>query len=306
MKNSNQILRPSNAWTKIISGSCVMNFFRFGFILLFILSISTDAQSQYLKRSISTIPEVSIDISTPTAHYKPMFGVGDSDKSVVIHAVKRYGNLVVDPKGSSKVVSYADEELVLFVLEGTGILDYNKEKVPVSKNDFMYIPVGTKFGLSNPREKPLSVIVMGFKIQPGMSVQPTPQLMISNTDDVPLQVLGNRPTTRYQLMMGTTESTRDKLAAGYTVSSLFIMDFSVGGTNNPHRHKTEEEIYFVLRGHGEMIAGETADGKEMRHQAQAGDAFFYSLNTLVGFYSGNAEGEEHAQILAIRTVNLKE
>jgi mannose-6-phosphate isomerase-like protein (cupin superfamily) len=150
----------------------------------------------------------------------------------------------------------------------------------------------------------LSIIVMGFRILPGANVKPTARLMIANTDDVPMQVLGNRPTTRYQLMMGTTESTRDKLAAGYTVTSLFIMDFMVGGTNNPHRHKTEEEVYFVLRGEGDMVAGETSDGKELRYPSKVGDAYFFPLNTLVGFYSKNKEGEEHAQVLAVRTVNL--
>lgn len=283
---------------------CFWYTYYLGFILILVsFPIGTNAQN--LKRSISEIPEINIDISTETAHYKPMFGIGDKESSIIPIALRRFGNLIIDPQGKSNSVAYTDEELILFVLEGTGILRYNEDEFPVSKNDYMYIPVGTKFEISNPREKTLSAIVMGFKILPGTTVLPTPKLMIVNTDDVRMQVLGNRPTTRYQLMLGTTESIRDKLAVGYTVTSLFIMDFLVGGTNNPHRHKSEEEVYFVLRGHGEMVAGETSDGKEMRYTSRAGDAYFFPLNTLVGFYSGNREGEENAQILAIRTVNLK-
>lgn len=269
------------------------------FPILFLV-VTTGAKSQYLKRSLSTIPEVKMDVSTQTAHYKPMFGAGD-DSSGIIRGVSRYGYLAIDPAGSSNIVKYADEEQVLFVLDGTGILYYGEEKVPVSKNDFMYIPIGTKFGFSNPRERSLSVIVMGFKIFPRTIIKPTSKLMIANADEVPLQVLSSHgPTTQFQLLMGTTESTRDKLASAFNVNSLFIMDFAASGTNIPHRHDREEEIYFILRGQGEIVAGATADGKELRHPSKERDAYFFSPKTLIGFYSGNKEGKEHARILAVR------
>ena len=126
-------------------------------------------------------------------------------------------------------------------------------------------------------------------------------MMIANADEVPFQVLGSHgPTTTFQLLMGTTESTRDKLAAACQVTSLFVMDFAAGGTNIPHRHDDEEEIYFILRGKGDIVAGETEDAKEFRHPSLAGDAYFFSPKTLIGFYSGNGDCEEHARILAVR------
>jgi oxalate decarboxylase/phosphoglucose isomerase-like protein (cupin superfamily) len=79
------------------------------------------------------------------------------------------------------------------------------------------------------------------------------------------------------------------------------MDFAPGGTNIPHRHANEEEVYFVLNGEGEMVAGETTDGKEMRYPAKEGDAYFFAPNTLIGFYSNTKEGEKHARILAVRS-----
>jgi uncharacterized cupin superfamily protein len=78
------------------------------------------------------------------------------------------------------------------------------------------------------------------------------------------------------------------------------MDFAANGTNNPHRHDDEEEIYLIIRGQGDIVAGETADGKELRHSSKEGDAYFFSPKTFIGFYSGNKEGEEHARILAVR------
>jgi mannose-6-phosphate isomerase-like protein (cupin superfamily) len=276
------------------------SFVRFTFILMIFLLITTSAKSQYLSRTLSNITEVKMDVSSPTAHYKPIFGSGDNNSSI-IKAVSRYGNLTIDPMGSSGIVKYADEEVIIFVLDGTGTLMYGKEKVPVSKNDFIYIPVGTRFGFSNPRERPLSVIVMGFKIFPGTVIKPTTKLMIANADEVPFQILGSHgPTTQFQLLMGTTNSTRDRLSAAYQATSLFVMDFNVSGTNIPHKHKDEEEIYFILRGQGDIVAGEKSDSTEFRHPSKTGDAYFFSPNTLIGFYSGNKDGEEHARILAIR------
>jgi mannose-6-phosphate isomerase-like protein (cupin superfamily) len=266
------------------------------------LTIVVEAQSGlFLKRTLSDIVEDKSDLTSGSAKYKPIFGTGDSNSKSVI-GITRCGYLSVDTGGSSKVVSYDNEEHILFILEGTGILQYEQSTVPVSKNDFIYIPEGVKYGLSNPRERTLEVLVMGFKIPAGTQIKPTPHLMIANSEEVRFQILGQHgPTTQFQLLMGTKESKRDRLAAAIQVNSLFIMDFAAGGTNIPHRHEREEEIYFVLRGSGEMVAGETPEGKEMRYPAKEGDAFYFAPGTLIGFYSATKEREEHARILAVRS-----
>ena len=125
--------------------------------------------------------------------------------------------------------------------------------------------------------------------------------MLANSDDVSLvRVAGHGPTALFKLLMGTTESQRDKLAAASQMVSLFIMDFAPGGTNIPHHHEMEEEIYYILRGHGDMVAGGGADGNEGRYPARAGDVFFIRLNATVGFYSGSQSGD-HDLVLAVRS-----
>lgn len=268
--------------------------------LILLVAMSGNARSQYLKSSLSEINEIKNELSTPTSHYKPVFGKGD-DRSDVAKGLSRYGNLVIDPGGSSNIVKYSEEELVLFVMGGTGILHFGKENVPVSKNDFMYIPKEMKFGFSNPREQSMSVIIMGFKLNPDTCTWTKKGLMIANTDEVRFQTLPSHgPTTTFQLLLGTTESTRDRLAASCRVTSMFIMDFAAGGTNIPHKHDKEEEIYMILKGHGDIVAGENNDGSELRHPSNEGDVYFFSPKTRIGFYSGNAEEEGHARILAVR------
>jgi mannose-6-phosphate isomerase-like protein (cupin superfamily) len=230
-----------------------------------------------------------------------MFGVGDSDSDVV-KAVNRFGYLIIDSAGKSNIVKYPDEEQIIFVLQGTGLLHYDNIKMPISKNDFMYIPVGTKFGLENPRDKELKIVVMGFKIFPGTKIEPTPRLMVANTDEVNFQVLGQHgPTTLFQLLMGSTRSKRDRLSAAYQASSLFIMDFAEEGTNIPHKHPREEEIYFLLEGEGDIVAGEEpTDSTEIRHPSKPGDAFWFAPETLIGFYNKVKAVDGHTKILAVR------
>jgi len=228
------------------------------------------------------------------ASYQPAFGAGDADAKQ-LKGVARYGELTVAANGTSTLVSYPAEEQIYFILEGLGTLLYQDQKVPVKKNDFMYLPVGVKHGIANASAQPLRLLVMGFKIPAGVKVAPTPKLMLANADDVPLvPVQGHGPTALFKLLMGTTESTRDKLAAANRMVSLFIMDFAPGGTNIPHHHEMEEEIYYVLRGHGDMVAGEG------RYPAKEGDAFFIRLNATVGFYSGSQSGD-HDLVLAVRS-----
>jgi len=85
------------------------------------------------------------------------------------------------------------------------------------------------------------------------------------------------------------------------VNSLFIMGFALAGTNIPHNHPVEEEIYFLLRGSGDMVAGLDANGKEERHPVTAGAAFFFKPGTEVGYYSHAREGQEHGLMLAVRS-----
>ena len=200
------------------------------------------------------------------------------------------------------MVSYPAEEQMYFIEEGNGTVVYGDEKAPVKPNDFLYLPVGVRHGVVNGSAAPLKLIVMGYKIPDGMNVKPTAKLMLASADDVALQVLGQHgPTTQFKLLMGPTTSQRDKLASAYVMDSLFIMDFALGGTNIPHNHPVEEEIYLLLRGSGDMVAGLDAAGKEVRHPVTQGAAFFFKPGTQVGYYSNAKEGQPHDLMLAVRS-----
>ena len=270
---------------------------------LLVPAVLCAADPTFLRRSVSAIQPGPDDLTAGAtgASYRPIFGAGDTHARQ-LKGIARYGELTVEPKGSSAIVSYPAEEQIYFVLSGEGELRYADEKVAIKRLDFMYLPVGVQHGVANASSAPVRLLVMGFKIPRGVHVTPTPRLMLANAADVtPVQLASHGPTCVFKLLMGTTESTRDKLAAANQMVSLFIMEFAPGGTNIPHHHESEEEIYYVLQGSGDMVAGGGADGNEGRYPAKQGDAYFIRLNTTVGFYSGAHAGEPKDLILAVRS-----
>ena len=250
----------------------------------------------FLRRYIPEVRPKSSDLSTSTCEYKPIFGVGDSEPNI-LKGVKRLGQITVVSGGSCKPVTYPAEEQIYVITEGTGALQYGSESNPVKKDDFLYLPAGIEHGVSNGGTTPLRLFVMGFKVPVG--TPPPPKLQIANLHEIKPQTVGGHPdSVVYQLMMGDTSSKRDRLASARLVTSLFLMTFQPGGTNFPHHHDAEEEIYILLDGTGDMVAGSGTDGIEGRFPAKPGDAYFFRLNTTVGFYN-STKGPAH--ILAVRS-----
>jgi mannose-6-phosphate isomerase-like protein (cupin superfamily) len=265
--------------------------------------LAAAADPAFLRRDLPDVRPQPDDLTAGVAgaSYRPLFGAGDRD-AVQLKTVARYGELTLDAGRSSAIVSYPAEEQIYFIAEGAGELKYGSDTVPVRANDFAYLPPGVPHGIASGSAGPLRCIVMGYRIPAGAPVQPPPKLLLANADDVGLQVLGQHgPTTQFKLLMGLTSSRRDKLAAARVMNSLFLMDFAPDGTNIPHNHPAEEEIYLLLRGKGEIVAGLDAAGKEIRHPAGPGAAFFFKPGTQVGYYSGAREGQPHDLILAVRS-----
>ncbi len=275
-------------WAVLLSASCLMGAER-------------TVDPTFLHRSVPEVQAAPSALTTETCRYKPLFGEGDAAPRIV-KGVARFGEVTVEAKGACAPVSLAHEEQAYFVLEGGGTVTYDGRDYPIRKDDFMYFPPGIEHALSNPAASASRVIVMGFKVPPGTNPNPPAKFLIANAADVKQETVAGHPSSvLYRLLMGDARSTRDKIAAGIVLTSLFIMDFQPGGTNFPHHHDSEEEIYLVLDGRGDIVAGGGVDGIEGRHAARPGDAYFFRLNCTVGFYSSPDSGTK-ARILAVRSL----
>lgn len=220
----------------------------------------------------------------PVEGYKPLF-----ENERVLRSVVRYGELIA----SLPTLTLPNEERIYVVLEGQGEITYQGAKQKLRQGDFLYIPPGAVHSLQGANWR---VALMSFK---AASAEIPKDLPLANLDEVKKQVVGNHPpSTLYQLLLGDKKSTRDRLAVAETVTSLYIMEFAPGGTNAPHRHEDEEEIYYLLDGTGDMVAGSGTDGIMGKYPARPGDVYFFRRNTTVGFYN---TGSTTAHILAVRS-----
>jgi mannose-6-phosphate isomerase-like protein (cupin superfamily) len=252
----------------------------------------------YLYRDTNTATEKPSDITSPTCHYKPLFGLGAPSKFAE-SGVVRYGEAVIDPGGSCAAVQYPDEDQIYVVLDGSGSARYGTEDVPLKAEDYLYIPATVSHTLSNKSAASLTVIVMGYSTK-GYVADPLPSHpLTSNIEDVPTEFVGSHPdSSHFRLLLGDAGQKRDRIDAGRAVTSLFVMEIDPGGTNFPHHHLREEEIYMVLTGHGDIVAGSGADGVAGKYPAKPGDTYFYRDNATVGYYS--APGVK-SRLLCIRS-----
>ena len=255
----------------------------------------------WLHRYLPQLSAAEGDLASPTCHYTPIFGDGTSGNRI-LQSVSRFGEVALDAHGDCRNTIYDREEEIYFVLEGNGLLHYDDQTYPLRPRDFTYLPPRIRHSLQNSSEQVLRVIVMGFKIPSKVSIgTAAPQPRIVNLDDVKQENVDGHPTSvLYKLMLGPRTGTRDAIDVAYVVTSLFWMDFAPGGTNFPHHHQSAEEIYLVMEGQGEMVAGSGMDGVEGRFPAKAGDAYYFRPNCTVGFYNQDKAGAK-AYILAVRS-----
>lgn len=233
-----------------------------------------------------------------TCRVTPLFGEGDAEARVA-RGVVRYAVADINEQSEPcRTPVREGEEQAAVVVEGSGRLDYAGQPVALKAHDFVYLPPGVERRFSGK----MRVILMGFRLPAGVEAVAPEKPQIANWDDIGLQQVGGHPpTTLYRLMMGDVNSKRDRIAAGRVLTSLYIMEFAPGGTNAPHHHDTEEEIYLLLSGKGEMVAGGGVYGTENRVKVRPGDAFFFRLNCTVGFYS-DKDPANKAVILAVRSL----
>jgi len=255
----------------------------------------------WLYRYVPELNPTLVDLTSPSCHYQAVFGEGDTQVRV-LKSVARFGEAALDPGGTCAPVQYDRKEALYFVLAGEGTLQYGDHAYPLRANDFTYIAPGVKHSIENHSQSALRVAVMTFKIPSSVSISAAPpQPKIVNLDQLKEETVAGHPASvLYKLLAGPRTGTRDAIDQAYVVVSLFWMDFAPGGTNFPHHHEAAEEIYLVVDGSGEMVAGGGMDGVEGRHPAKAGDAYYFRPNCTVGFYNQSQPGAK-AHILAVRS-----
>jgi mannose-6-phosphate isomerase-like protein (cupin superfamily) len=255
----------------------------------------------WLHRFVPDLSEKTVGFSSSKCHYRPIFGEGDPDNRV-LRSVTRFGEVSLDAAGACQDSLYGREEEIYFVIEGKCTLQYGDHQYALRASDFTYVAPGVSHSIANGSPEKSRVLVMGFKIPEKVSIGTPPATPKTvNLDDIREETVDGHPNSvLYKLILGPRTGKRDAMDVAYVVVSLFWMDFAPGGTNFPHHHETAEEVYLVMDGQGEMVAGSGMDGIEGRYPAQRGDAYYFRPNCTVGFYNVDKPGAK-AHILAVRS-----
>ncbi len=253
----------------------------------------------WLHRSV-VISQAEAGLPSAPCQYTPIFGEGDPDARS-LRTVKRFGVVTLGAGGNCAAENRDGQEEIYYVLQGNAVLRSADQKYPLRTNDFTYLPPGVAHSLANDSKTGSRVLVMTFRIPPSTSLHPyLSRPKIVNLNDVKEETVSGHPSSvLYKLLVGPRTATRDAIDDAYVVTSLFWMNFAPGGTNFPHHHEAAEEIYLVMDGEGEMVAGSGVDGVEGRYPAKAGDAYYFRPNCTVGFYNQN-KPDAKAHILAVR------
>ncbi len=254
----------------------------------------------WLHRYVPDLVEAKADLTSKTCHYRPMFGESDKDNRS-LQTVTRFGEVTLDAGGNCQTVTYDRQEEIYFVVEGGSVLHYEEQTQALRKHDFTYLPPGVKHSLSNNSDQPVRVLVMGFEIPKSIAIGAAmPHPKVANLGDAKEETVSGHPNSvLYKLLVGLRSGKRDLIDEAYVMDSFFWMDFTPGGTNWPHHHEFAEEIYLVIDGQGEMVAGSGMDGVAGRYPAKAGEAYYFRPNCTVGFYNQDKPGAK-AYILAVR------
>src|SRR5581483_4263517 len=72
----------------------------------------------WLRRSVVSLAEAKTSFTSPTCHYTPIFGEGDSANKI-LRSISRFGQVTIDAHGKCASVLYGREEELYFVLKGT-------------------------------------------------------------------------------------------------------------------------------------------------------------------------------------------
>jgi mannose-6-phosphate isomerase-like protein (cupin superfamily) len=255
----------------------------------------------WLHRYVPDLSEKGIDFSDSSCHYTPVFGEGDAEAHA-LQSVARFGEVTVEGHGACKPVDYPRQEELYFVLDGNGILRNGEETRAMRKDDFAYVAPSVRHTLSNSADRPFRVVAATVRIPSETPIpQPLAAPLVANLDEIKERTVEGHPASvLYKLLIGPHTGTRDRINATYEVADFFLMDFAPGGTNFPHHHEVAEEIYLLLDGEGNMVAGGGMDGVAGLHPAKAGDAYYFRPNCTVGFYNQSATAAK-AHILALRS-----
>lgn len=111
-------------------------------------------------------------------------------------------------------------------------------------------------------------------------------MYVVNIKDVEKKVLGSHgETAKYQLIFGRGS----EYPITKSITSVWVMTIEPRGTNQPHFHEDEEQVYLIKSGEGTISVGDE------KRRVKEGDVIYLPPKIAHAFYN---DGERECVIIA--------
>ena len=136
-------------------------------LLLFLLLLAHGLRAQerqtdptWLHRYLPDLSETKAGLTSPTCHYRAIFGEGDKENRS-LQSVTRFGEVSLDPwQLPDRTLRTPGRDLFRRRRGGNAALP--RSGSALRKHDFTYLPPGVKHSIANHSDEPLRQLVMGF------------------------------------------------------------------------------------------------------------------------------------------------
>lgn len=171
------------------------------------------------------------------------------------------GEYEIPPGGHTDVVSYGDQEALVFMWRGAGSVAVGSVTYALNTYDVLYIPKGADHSISNHGHAPAKLFLTRA---PASNVHPAFHSKFAEIrrDETRIRHLKGKDV----FLMFDVSEPADKLVAGYTFFEPFARSWP------PHNHTDQEEVYIFIKGRGAMEVYESPETLTFVREVAEGDA----------------------------------
>ena len=171
-----------------------------------------------------------------------------------------YGWYRVPGGGASGAITHAEEEALLFCMQGPVVVEVDDQEYRLEHYDTLYVPLGTPYRFRSPETAGL-VIVCRALAEQRHAVHFSSWAQV-RSDPSRIRHLDGKDVF---LMFDVSESA-DRLLAGYTIYEPHTRAWP------PHNHTDQEEVYIFTQGHGAIEVYPDEEHKTFVHSVGPLDA----------------------------------
>lgn len=164
----------------------------------------------------------------------------DKEGAILVH-IDSFSRCYLEPRIASIPASFADRQLIFYIVDGEGVFEAGNVKREISEGDGIMVPPGITHALTNPSNAPLEFLILEEVIPEGV-VAPRKEALVRNYRERPL---GQGHWTHLVHPIFGRDDGLIKL------HSVLMVRIEAMQTPDTHGHGPNmDEVWYMLEGNG--------------------------------------------------------